>query len=112
MYALEGGRAGGQWAKRVPKAFFCCWPGDLGGLAVCLGSLGQRSPKATGLAVNLLYCVQWGAVPPVLLQGMPKVVKNAKVACLDMDLQKARMHMGIQVSIGSIARASFDTGLC
>ncbi len=30
-------------------------------------------------------------------QGMPKRVANAKIACLDMNLQKARMHMGIQV---------------
>ena len=30
-------------------------------------------------------------------QGMVKRVVNAKVACLDMNLQKARMHMGIQV---------------
>ncbi|EIE25510.1 T-complex protein 1 [Coccomyxa subellipsoidea C-169] len=32
-------------------------------------------------------------------QGMPKRVANAKIACLDMNLQKARMHMGIQVLI-------------
>ncbi len=30
-------------------------------------------------------------------QGMPKRVANAKIACLDMNLQKTRMHMGIQV---------------
>ena len=30
-------------------------------------------------------------------QGMPKRVAYAKIACLDMNLQKARMHMGIQV---------------
>ena len=30
-------------------------------------------------------------------QGMPKRVKDAKIACLDFNLQKARMHMGIQV---------------
>ena len=40
---------------------------------------------------------------------MPKVVKNAKVACLDMDLQKARMHMGIQVGDSLIpAMCSFS----
>ena len=31
------------------------------------------------------------------LQGMPKSVKDAKIACLDMNLQKARMHFGVQV---------------
>lgn len=30
-------------------------------------------------------------------QGMVKRVVQAKVACLDMNLQKARMHMGVQV---------------
>ncbi len=30
-------------------------------------------------------------------QGMPKRVPKAKIACLDFNLQKARMHMGIQV---------------
>ena len=32
-------------------------------------------------------------------QGMAKRVVKAKIACLDMNLQKARMHMGVQVSI-------------
>lgn len=31
-------------------------------------------------------------------QGMPTVVKNAKIACLDFDLRKSRMQMGVQVS--------------
>lgn len=31
-------------------------------------------------------------------QGMTKRVVKAKIACLDMNLQKARMHMGVQVS--------------
>lgn len=31
-------------------------------------------------------------------QGMAKKVTKAKIACLDMNLQKARMHMGVQVS--------------
>ncbi len=30
-------------------------------------------------------------------QGMPKRVGPAKIACLDFNLQKARMQMGIQV---------------
>ena len=33
------------------------------------------------------------------LQGMPRSVKPAKIACLDMNLQKARMHMGVQVLV-------------
>lgn len=32
-------------------------------------------------------------------QGMPRRVAKAKVACLDMNLQKARMMMGVQVLV-------------
>lgn len=32
-------------------------------------------------------------------QGMPKRVAKAKIACLDMNLQKARMMMGVQVLV-------------
>lgn len=28
---------------------------------------------------------------------MPRIVKKARIACLDMNLQKARMLMGVQV---------------
>ena len=37
------------------------------------------------------------------LQGMPRIVKNAKIACLDMNLQKARMLMGVQVLVSDPA---------
>ncbi len=36
------------------------------------------------------------------VQGMPKSVRNARIACLDMNLQKARMHFGVQVCAPSI----------
>lgn len=32
-------------------------------------------------------------------QGMPTSVRNAKIACVDFNLQKHRMHMGIQVQV-------------
>ncbi len=32
-------------------------------------------------------------------QGMPKSVQGARIACLDMNLQKARMAMGVQVLV-------------
>ena len=32
-------------------------------------------------------------------QGMPKLVKGAKIACLDMNLQKTKMAMGVQVLV-------------
>lgn len=34
---------------------------------------------------------------------MPRVVKQAKIACLDMNLQKARMLMGVQVLVSDPA---------
>ena len=30
---------------------------------------------------------------------MPKSVRSARIACLDMNLQKARMHFGVQVLV-------------
>ena len=32
-------------------------------------------------------------------QGMVKSVKNAKVACIDFNLQKTKMQMGVQVLV-------------
>merc|ERR1719207_75784 len=32
-------------------------------------------------------------------QGMPQVVKNAKIALLDIDLRKSKMAMGVQVVV-------------
>ena len=39
----------------------------------------------------------------MFMQGMPKRVERARVACLDFNLQKHRMHMGIQVVISDPA---------
>ena len=33
-------------------------------------------------------------------QGMPKSVKNAVIALLDIDLRKSKMNFGVQVSFG------------
>ena len=35
----------------------------------------------------------------VLTLAMPKTIQKAKIACLDFSLQKAKMHLGIQVVI-------------
>ncbi|KAF5826957.1 chaperonin Cpn60/TCP-1 family [Dunaliella salina] len=35
----------------------------------------------------------------VVIEGMPRRVTKAKIACLDMNLQKARMMMGVQVLV-------------
>ncbi|PIO71118.1 T-complex protein 1, alpha subunit [Teladorsagia circumcincta] len=50
----------------------------------------------------------------VASQAMPLVVPNAKIACLDFSLQKAKMHLGISVIVESpekleaIRREEFD----
>ncbi len=35
----------------------------------------------------------------IAAQQMPRMVKNAKIACLDFSLQKSKMKMGIQVLV-------------
>lgn len=37
------------------------------------------------------------------MQGMPKRVEKARIACLDMNLQKTRMMMGVQVLVSDPA---------
>lgn len=51
------------------------------------GKSARESTLLDGYALNMGRCSQ----------GMPKRVVGAKIACLDMNLQKQRMHMGIQV---------------
>jgi T-complex protein 1 subunit alpha len=53
------------------------------------GKSARESRLLDGYALNLGRAAQ----------GMPKRVAGARIACLDMNLQKARMHMGVQVLV-------------
>jgi T-complex protein 1 subunit alpha len=53
------------------------------------GKSAHESVLLNGYAINLARAAQ----------GMPKRITNARIACLDMNLQKARMMMGVQVLV-------------
>ena len=35
----------------------------------------------------------------MIFAAMPKRVENAKIACLDFSLQKAKMHLGVSIVV-------------
>ena len=51
------------------------------------GKSARESCLLNGYALNLARAAQ----------GMPRRVEHARIACLDMNLMKARMMMGVQV---------------
>ena len=47
----------------------------------------------------LLIIIFFNLVPLVYFTAMPKRVENARIACLDFSLQKAKMHLGVSVVV-------------
>ena len=91
------------WAEVVPKRMpaqeqaasaSCTAVGDAAALP-CLLSVRQACDQAGQLDHD--HRTFLPSALPISPQGMPKVVKGARIACLDMNLQKARMHFGVQV---------------
>lgn len=110
----------------------------LDGYALNLGRAaqvrGRPAAACSRAAVATVLCCGWGRrwadrpdrkhdpgpllntpfPPPAFVQGMPKSIKGARIACLDMNLQKARMLFGVQVgnhSGGSGERRALVAGL-
>lgn len=68
----------------------------------------RESQLINGFALNcviamqgklLFYCFTEKNLQLIFISGMPKQVKNAKIALLDFSLQKAKMKMGVQMLI-------------
>jgi len=52
-----------------------------------------------GWWVFVIACAHTGDLDVCLLSAMPNVIKNAKIALLDIDLRKSKLAFGIQVLV-------------
>ena len=59
-------------------------------MATLLLTLGNNTFLVIRLQINFFHC---------FFAAMPKRVENAKIACLDFTLQKAKMHLGVSVVV-------------
>ena len=67
-------------------------------------------PKYNIMSINILKAHGQSSTESQLIKGyavqtvkahqqMPTIIKNAKIACLDFNLNKFRLHLGIQVLV-------------
>jgi hypothetical protein len=50
--------------------------------------------------VNVMKIIEIFTQDEFGFSAMPKKILNAKIACLDFSLQKAKMKLGVQVCVG------------
>jgi T-complex protein 1 subunit alpha len=78
-----------QSVKTTNEFGVCRYPVKAINVLKAHGKSARESTLIKGYALNLMRAAQ----------GMPTHVSKARVACLDMNLQKARMMMGVQVCV-------------
>lgn len=59
----------------------------------------STSGLVNACSIKLLLIIFFNLVPLVYFTAMPKRVENARIACLDFSLQKAKMHLGVSVVV-------------
>ena len=97
---VVGGADGAAFARIVVDALLAVRRGGVGGGPPTYPVKGVTILKAAGGAMGDSRLVRGVALAASrCAQGMPTRVSPARIACLDMNLQKARMHMGVSVVV-------------
>jgi T-complex protein 1 subunit alpha len=97
---VVGGADGAAFARIVVDALLAVRRDGVGGGPPTYPVKGVTILKALGGAMSDSSLVRGVALTASrCAQGMPTRVARARVACLDMNLQKARMHMGVSVVV-------------
>ena len=97
---VVGGADGAAFARIVVDALLAVRREGIGGGSPTYPVKGVTILKAAGGAMGDSRLVRGVALAASrCAQGMPTRVTPARIACLDMNLQKARMHMGVSVVV-------------